>query len=95
LCLYLFSPDPIGKVSKNVFRKSGRATFLQAPTEEEKTPKPHSRGYGAADPQSRTPNVALDSFIGRWTLDVEHWTFASCCEKGASAHSYLHLPIAV
>jgi hypothetical protein len=51
LCLYLFSPDPIGKVSKFFSEKCGRATFLQMPTEEEKTPNPHSGGYGVADPQ--------------------------------------------
>ena len=89
LCLCLFSPDPIGKVSK-IFQKIRTRDFLQVPTEEEKTPNPHSLGYGAPDPQPRTPNVSADSFIGRQALDVSF-----CCEKGASADSYLHVPRAI
>jgi hypothetical protein len=84
------------KSFKIFFRKLGRAIFLQAPTEEGKeTAGPLSRGYGAADPQRRTPNVSADSFIGRWTLGVRRWTFSFCREKGVSTHPDLHVPITV
>src|SRR5262245_37686607 len=77
------------------FQKFKAGVFLRVTREEEKTPNPQLRGYGGADPQPRTPNVSADSFIVRWTLGVERRTFSFCCEKGASTHSYVHLPVAI
>ena len=46
-----------------------------------------------ANIEHRTPKA--DSGFRRWTLGVGRWTFSSCCEKGASTHPHLHLPITV
>ena len=75
----MFSPDPTEKVSK-FFQKSEDARFFSSCPRKnvKKTPDLPSQGYGAADPQRRTPNVSADFFIGRWTLGVERRTLDFC-----------------
>ena len=55
-CLYLFSPDPIGKVSESFKQKCGRPIFSRGPTEERKErPDPdfgRAATEGAADSEA-------------------------------------------
>src|SRR4029077_4718162 len=93
----MFSPDPVGKVSKFFQKNEDARLFCRCPQKKRKhrTRLREATAWQIPNVEHRTCPHILSLGVGRWALSVGRWTSAFSCENRASSHPYLHLPVTV